>query len=341
MNCEFDTAFDTKLSDKFITGYNPGKVRNRLFSEKKDITYAQVLNTAVIEESAMAGILECDEEVKQEPREAELNWVSKRRVPNQEENRKTNAAIRSHTASAAGSSGLPGGWAVPGGSGGGRSANVKCFRCGKGHYANKCPYREYICNKCPIKGHLSSVCKRQEQRLHFLAEYQEAHEDVEEEYAPVLCLRQKSDKPIIVDISLNDISIKMELDSGAAMSILPLNLYRKYFVIQELSDTDVTLINFSGDKIYPEGTVTLQTKHAKKKMFSSEEDLQEFGGSHVTLNYLSSCSTLPIDIAKMKHETLLDPALKDISSYVRSGWPSNSTIAFIPWTVASDCGNVT
>ncbi|KAG5863810.1 hypothetical protein JTB14_023769 [Gonioctena quinquepunctata] len=59
-------------------------------------------------------------------------------------------------------------------------------------------------------------------------------------------------------------------------------------------------------------------------MFSSEEDLQEFGGSHVTLNYLSSCSTLPIDIAKMKHETLLDPALKDISSYVRSGWPSNS-----------------
>ncbi|KAG5869193.1 hypothetical protein JTB14_007363 [Gonioctena quinquepunctata] len=262
----------------------------RLNDEKKDITSAQVSNTAIIEESAMAGILECDVEMKQEPREAELNWVSKRRVPNQEKNRKTNAAIRSHTTSAAGSSGLSGGWAVPGGSEGGRSGNVKCFRCGKGHYVNKCPYPEY----------------------------QDAHEDVEEEYAPVLCSRQKSDKPIIVDISLNGASIKMELDSGAAMSILPLNLYRKYFVIQEVSDTNVTLINFSGDKIHPEGTVILQvTFNSSEKC---REDFKQISDEHKKQNgrrwKCDSCSNEVMSVGVNKLGMSTDPTGRVQSEHI-------------------------
>ncbi|KAG5876386.1 hypothetical protein JTB14_022656 [Gonioctena quinquepunctata] len=171
MNCEFGTAFDTKLTDRFIIRYNPGKVRNRLFSEKKDIIHAQVLNTAIIEESAMAGIFECDV------------------------------------------------------------------------------------------------------GFDFAIKYVNTSENIAD---------------VLSRLSLGE------------------------------------------DETFQE------------KMFSSEEDLQEFGGSHVTSTYLSSCSTLPIDLAKMKHGTLLDPALKDISSYVRSGWPSNSrTDAFSKWLEVFQMNSIT
>ncbi|XP_074028902.1 uncharacterized protein isoform X2 [Leptinotarsa decemlineata] len=136
MNCEFDTSFDTKLCDKFITGYNPGKVRNKLFSEKKDVTYAEALNIAIIEESALTGIIECESEMKQEPREADINWMSKRRAPAQIKHCRGSHSSQSQASASPG--------CFRGRKEGGGSANernVKCFRCGKGHYANKCPFQ--------------------------------------------------------------------------------------------------------------------------------------------------------------------------------------------------------
>ncbi len=36
---------------------------------------------------------------------------------------------------------------------------VSCFRCGKGHYASNCPYKEVVCNKCNKVGHFARFCK--------------------------------------------------------------------------------------------------------------------------------------------------------------------------------------
>ncbi|XP_074032823.1 uncharacterized protein [Leptinotarsa decemlineata] len=201
MYCDFGESFDTKLCDKFITGYNPGKVRNKLFSEKSSVTFSNALQVALTEEAAQVGMLQCDSEIKREPNEIDVNRIVQRNGGRKEAS-SSSSVEKGHS------------------SFGGRAAGevfrvkVKCFRCGKDHLANVCPY-------------------------HFLSRL------------PIL-----------------------DADSDS-------------------------------------------------KNFDFEEGIRDFENSHINLNYLSNAEYLPIDVTRMREETMMDPVLSQVVSYVKNGWPSN------------------
>ena len=60
---------------------------------------------------------------------------------------------------------------------------------------------------------------------------------------------------------LNGQACRMELDTGSAVSILPLQMYKKLFRRHPLMKTEVILRTYSGEKISPEGVMNVRVQY--------------------------------------------------------------------------------
>ena len=60
---------------------------------------------------------------------------------------------------------------------------------------------------------------------------------------------------------VNGHTLKMELDTGSAISTLPLEKYRETFSDTPLVDTNAILKSYSGGKITPEGKLLVRVEH--------------------------------------------------------------------------------
>ena len=66
---------------------------------------------------------------------------------------------------------------------------------------------------------------------------------------------------IWVKPKVNGHTLKMELDTGSAISTLPLETYKETFPNTPLVDTTAILKTFSGEKITPEGKLLVRVEH--------------------------------------------------------------------------------
>lgn len=58
--------------------------------------------------------------------------------------------------------------------------------------------------------------------------------------------------------------LKMELDTGSAVSIIPATTYEKLFKTKKLRKTDVILKTYSGEKLSPKGMLQVHVKYGEK-----------------------------------------------------------------------------
>ncbi|KAI5637192.1 hypothetical protein NE865_10089 [Phthorimaea operculella] len=127
IHCDFNTALDRMLTDRFVLGMNPGPERDRLFEQEvKKLTFAKAIEVA--RQAARARQARELITVKQEP----VYRIGQ-----------TGGAGRASA-------------------GQGRStAGPRCGICGmKSHQAESCRYKNYRCRSCGVKGHLVKVCKK-------------------------------------------------------------------------------------------------------------------------------------------------------------------------------------
>ena len=89
------------------------------------------------------------------------------------------------------------------------------------------PFASYVCRKCPKKGHLARVCRSKvsTRRQKTSGANAKAHQLTSagaesEEEVPVLRLGKGQAAPIMVDVMVNAMPVPMELDTGAAVSII-------------------------------------------------------------------------------------------------------------------------
>lgn len=278
-NCQFAESLETKLTDIFINHYSDGKIKNALYSLKANVKFSKAVEAARIEEATQIGIKEaaaCPAGIKTELESEVFKMSVGRRESSIQGNSSTSRNIaqgretylhpqrlrndrevsRDHVFG----SGNGVSWRGAQGGDGGK----RCFRCGKSsHFANLCPYKNYICNNCGRRGHIRAACAalkdmNTSRDMHF---FDVDDKDVETDNMPVFLICSDMDKPIFVEIALNGTVVKFQLDSGAAVSILPYNLYQRYFCKQKLSETTITLLNFSGHKIKPLGKLNLNVMY--------------------------------------------------------------------------------
>ena len=70
----------------------------------------------------------------------------------------------------------------------------------------------------------------------------------------------KGGKQLYVEVSIEGQCLKMELDTGAAVSLLPYQLYQEWFSDLPIHKSKACLKTYMGEKLYPHGQITVNVQ---------------------------------------------------------------------------------
>ena len=163
----------------------------------------------------------------------------------------------------------------------GSQEKKSCYRCGrKNHHHSVCPFKDAKCHFCGKLGHLATVCrakKRAEQEKKkdskhvrkenwLWVEEADVSPVSEEETLPVFQIGSgKSTHPISVTVTVNDQPLKMELDTGAAVSIISEQEQRKLYPLTSLHPTHTLLRTYTGATMPVAGEMTAQVEYGSQR----------------------------------------------------------------------------
>ena len=71
-------------------------------------------------------------------------------------------------------------------------------------------------------------------------------------------------KPIHVTMNINDTNVRMELDSGSPVSLMPTSLFREYFPQLALQQADLQLSTFTGEALKVLGYANVTVKYEQQ-----------------------------------------------------------------------------
>ena len=112
-----------------------------------------------------------------------------------------------------------------------------CYRCGGQHDASRCRFKESLCNFCGKKGHIQRVCRsrrrepqqpaaprqgsgqRQTHRLEEDAPPSPPHSPMSIDYN-LFAVRVDRVAPYTAEVQVNGSNLHMEIDTGAAVSLI-------------------------------------------------------------------------------------------------------------------------
>ena len=228
VKCDFKSHNDRALRDQFIAGLKDDTARKEILSKTPSAieTFHAVVELATARETALQAAAQLTQPAM------EVNVVS--------------AAAKGRASGASSRQG-----------GAGASSTARCYRCNKtGHMAKAkdCPARDASCRKCGRKGHFAVCCRSQAQDpskrskpAHYIAEAERSEPD---EYAiGAITKAQRSVPPVTVEVSLSGVPLKMEVDTGAEISVVPASVWQNRFQDVPMRHSDVKLHAYGGKSL--------------------------------------------------------------------------------------------
>ena len=230
-DCNFGSKeqLEVMLRDRMVCGIANEKIQTKLLAEK-NLTYETALSLSLSMEGAEKGVKELQN----------LKVASEAA---------SGLSTSVHRVSGAGDKFKPA---------------KACFRCGrKGHSPDSCRFKDVTCHGCNRKGHLKPVCPdahkkaEPEQKPHYKRKNKKVHsvkaEETESDYP--LChitatvQTTKRSPPLEVDLQVDEKPLRMELDTGAALSLVNEVTYRQLWPDKKLESSRVRLTTYSGAEI--------------------------------------------------------------------------------------------
>ena len=140
-----------------------------------------------------------------------------------------------------------------------------CYRCLGNHDHKSCPFKKEKCHHCDKTGHIIRACKskkRETQAAQAPINYVDSDDGDSDDYLRSLEVNNVSDKDHVIWLSpeVQGRVVKMELDTGSAVSVLPYKQYKKHFGHVKLAKSPVTLKTYTGQKITPKGEMKCNVK---------------------------------------------------------------------------------
>ncbi|KAL3189986.1 hypothetical protein MRX96_020320 [Rhipicephalus microplus] len=148
------------------------------------------------------------------------------------------------------------------------SQHKACFRCGSSRHladSKTCEARDKTCSKCGKRGYFQRVCRSGMPDERALAVREVDTCNISEDLNVLLLARQKK-AAIHVDTLVQDVPVRLLVDTGSAVSILSAITYSR-LKCPPVQPTSAALYNFSRRRISPEGCLTapvfFQGRHAE------------------------------------------------------------------------------
>ena len=151
--------------------------------------------------------------------------------------------------------------------------HISCYRCGGSHLANKCRFIKERWRACGKMGHIARVCRSKNANKVPTKESKKnirspttntvddtmTDDETNEESDPVYTLPVA---PIKIQVMANGHDIEMELDTGAAVSLMSERTFHKIFKNElELKPSTVILRSYSGHRLEVLVVVDLTITH--------------------------------------------------------------------------------
>ena len=196
-----------------------------------------------------------------------------------------------------------------------RKGKVSCYRCGKeNHTADQCRFNNSTCHTCHKKGHLAKVCRfkgqgqgrqtggkvlptrksRRKGRNKSVRTEQEDRSSGETGNDEELQLNKLNSGnhhpvgPIIVDVVVNDTKVRMEVDTGASVTIMPENTWKKLFPGQQLQPSSQRLTTYSGEPLTVCGELPVVVKYQNQRCQLTLTVVEGTGSSLLGRDWLTS-----------------------------------------------------
>ena len=250
VHCEFGDYLNQALRDRLVCGLRSETIQKRLLSEV-DLDLTRALSLAQGQEAA-------DRNVKSlKGAEGDIKNVPKSASP-------PRSAPPRHAAAA---------------------PKKPCYRCGRGnHTPSECRFREAECHNCGKKGHIAPVCRGSKQAnaaphprrnrpskpkpasTKWMAEEPASatSPDGDEEDLPIFAMTSPS-TPMHVELLLNNKVVSMEIDTGAAVSLISEEKLHDLFPETVPRETNVTLKTYTGERIDMVGEVDMAVQYGDQK----------------------------------------------------------------------------
>ena len=233
-HCEFKETLSDMLRDRLVCGVNHKGITNRLLAEKA-LELAQAMESAERDTQHL-------QSTQQQPQEVHYSAVPQK-TPKQP------SATR----------GVP---------------QIPCYRCGGQHSPMKCKFKEAVCHACKKRGHIVRVCRskgiqrRPPRKTYYVEEREDQETPGDSTYSLFAVTGNQRCDPILREVCINQVPLKMELDTGAAVSVTTQRTYQKIAQqnhIQPLQHSDLKLKSYSGETIPVLGQVPVVVRHRQQE----------------------------------------------------------------------------
>ena len=224
-HCDFKAILGDALRDRLVCGIKNENIQKRLLSES-DLKLDKAIEIATAMETAARDAVE----LRHQHRPDSVHKLSKRTpIPAKHKN-----------------------------------ANKACFRCDRpNHTPDQCHFKEETCRFCSKKGHIERAClskkaqqNRNQSKKH-ISNKKSVKSVEEEELLTVSINTVKRSDVISVTPRIEGKHLQMELDTGSAISVIPIRTYKELFSHKPLSETKTRLKTYSGETITPAGIINV------------------------------------------------------------------------------------
>ena len=188
-----------------------------------------------------------------------------------------------------------------------------CNRCGKqGHLGSQCVYKTAKCHECGKIGHLRQVCRSkpkrtaklkpaQQQRTQNVREIDTDEEtDVDTSKLLTVNASRGSVPPIQVDAyrEINNHPLRMEVDTGAAYSLISESTYNELWPTRALTRSDIRLCTYSGEAMQVLGCCQVNVHYQSQ---ASQKSLLIVGGAGPNLMGRNWLKNIRLDWSQINH----------------------------------------
>ncbi|XP_064482922.1 uncharacterized protein K02A2.6-like [Ornithodoros turicata] len=228
-HCNFGRVLDEMLRDRFVAGLLRVDIQKSLFTEDDSLSFKKAVEKAFSLERATRNAAECHVR-KPNSFESGLQKFSTQK----------DASVKKST----------------------------CHRCGsERHAAHQCSFKNATCFKCRKIGHIAAACasvKRQNNQ------HKRTSRNTLKKLSPNAGTTQsvlkslnsmKGPEPITFDMEIERVPLRMELDTGAAVSVISWKDFKQKFPKLKLLQTSLQLKTYTGETVIPCGLVNVSVNH--------------------------------------------------------------------------------